>query len=71
MKKTKMIAPRLASGDPRVHWGGGLPDYIKDGIRAIAARENKSVSWVMEEVVIRYFNLRTPKYIERKTNGKK
>lgn len=63
----KMIAPKLASGDPRVNWGGRLPDYIKDGLKAIARRQNKSVSWVMEEVVIRYFHLRTPKYKERKT----
>jgi Ribbon-helix-helix protein, copG family len=64
--KKKTIAPRLASGDPRVGFGHGLPYAIKEGLRAIAQRENKSMSWVMEEVIIRYFKLPTPEYIERK-----
>lgn len=66
---SKIIAPRLANGDSRVSFGHGLPENIKDGIRHIAIRENKSMSWVMEEVIIQYFNLRRPKYKKRK-NGK-
>jgi len=64
----KHIAPRLASGDSRVGFGHGLPEAIKEGLRRIAERENKSMSWVMEEVIIDYFNLRRPRYA---SNGKK
>jgi hypothetical protein len=62
MRKRRIIAPRLANGDSRVPFGHGLPEDIKDGIRAIARKENKSMSWVIEEVIIDYFNLRRPKY---------
>jgi len=65
----KQIAPRLFNGDSRVSFGHGLPEHIKDGLRHIAAKENKSMSWVMEEVIIDYFNLKRPRYKERK-NGK-
>jgi len=58
----RQIAPRLANGDSRVGFGHGLPSHIKEGIRHIAAKENKSMSWVMEEVIIDYFNMRRPKY---------
>ncbi len=60
------IAPRLASGESRVPFGHSLPDYVKEGIRLIAEREHKSMSWVMEEVIIQYFGFRTPKYIKPK-----
>lgn len=62
----RIIAPRLASGDKRESIGHGLPPEIKAGIRRIAERENKSVSWVLEQVIIDYFGLRRPKYIQRK-----
>lgn len=65
--KPKMIAPRLANGESRLSWGGRLPEQIKDGLRDIALHEGRSVSWVMEEVVINYFNLKRPKYIVPKT----
>lgn len=58
----KRIAPRLANGDIREAIGHGLPPSIKAGLRAIAKKENKSVSWVLEEVIIDYFSLRAPKY---------
>lgn len=58
----KTIAPRLSNGDSRLGIGHRLPANIKDGLRAIAARENKSVSWVIEEVIIAYFGMRTPRY---------
>jgi predicted transcriptional regulator len=64
--KPKIIAPRLASGDSRIGIGHGLPPHIKEGLRAIAARENRSVSWVLEELIIDFFNLKRPTYIERK-----
>jgi hypothetical protein len=65
---SKMIAPRLANGDSRISIGHCLPEHVKDGLRAIAIHENKSVSWVLEEVIISYFGLRAPKYKKRK-NG--
>ena len=61
--RTKMIAPRLASGARRETFGHGLPPEIKAGLRAIAAREHKSMSWVLEEVIIDYFSLRRPRYL--------
>ena len=65
-KKAKLIAPRLLSGARRVGFGHGLPEEIKEGLRAIAHKENKSMSWVMEEVIIRYFHLPKPQYVKRK-----
>jgi hypothetical protein len=62
----RTIAPRLASGDSRVPFGHGLPDQIKAGLRAIAAQEKKSMSWVMEELIIEYFGFRRPKYLRAK-----
>ena len=62
-KKLKLIrAPRLSSGDRRIPFGHGLPHEIKEGIRKIAKDENKSMSWVMEEVIIDYFEFKRPKY---------
>ena len=63
--KPRHIAPRLASGERRESFGHGLPPTIKAGLRAIAARENRSMSWVMEEVIIDYFKLKRPEYIGR------
>lgn len=64
--KSRIIAPRLANKQPRVSFGHGLPDDIKEGLRDIARKENKSMSWVMEEVIIDYFGLKRPKYVVRK-----
>jgi predicted transcriptional regulator len=67
MKYTpRIIAPRLANGDSRVAIGHGLPEDVKEGLKAIAKAENKSLSWVLEEVLIDYFGLRRPKYLKRK-----
>jgi hypothetical protein len=65
--KTK-FAPKLANGDSRVKDYGRLPEPIKEGLREIAKMEGKSMSWVKEEVIIDYFNLRRPKYIKPKTS---
>jgi len=64
--KPRIIAPRLSSGEKRIGFGHGLPPAVKEGLRAIALREGKSMSWVMEEVIIDYFKLKRPKYVERK-----
>jgi predicted transcriptional regulator len=62
----RQIAPRLASGESRINWGGRLPSHVKAALRVIARDEKKSMSWVMEEVVIDYFSLKRPKYRSRK-----
>jgi hypothetical protein len=64
--RKRTIAPRLANGTRRVGFGHGLPEQIKEGLRTIAQKENQSMSWVMEQVIIKYFGFREPKYIERK-----
>jgi len=66
-RRPRQIAPRLANGHSRIQWGGRLPDYVKDGLRKIARSENKSMSWVMEEVVIEFFDLARPKYAKPAT----
>lgn len=63
-------APRLANGDSRVKDYGRLPEPIKEGLRDIARMEGKSMSWVKEEVIIRFFHLRQPKYVTPKTSLK-
>jgi hypothetical protein len=65
-KKTKIISPRLASGDIRDAIGHRLPPEVKQGLKSIAFHENKSVGWVLEEIIIEYFGFKRPKYIERK-----
>jgi hypothetical protein len=62
----KEIAPRLFNGDSREAIAHGLPPGIKDGLRAIARREKKSVSWVLETIIIEHFGFRRPRYKERK-----
>lgn len=61
-KRTRTIAPLLADGAIRDRLYGRLPVEVKAGLRAIAREENKSVSWVIEEVVIDYFGLKRPRY---------
>lgn len=63
-----MIAPRLANGDKRETLGHGLPPHIKDGLRNIARSENKSLSWVLEQIIIEYFGFKQPEYIARKND---
>lgn len=60
------IAPRLASGDKRIRSSRAFPPKVDAAIRAIAAHERKSMNWVMEEVVIDYFSMPRPKYVEPK-----
>lgn len=70
-RRPRQIAPRLASGEIRESIGHGLPPHIKQGVRMIAARENRSVSWVLEQVIIAYFGLKKPEYVARKTEDGK
>lgn len=57
------IAPRLASGRSRVANTGALPEHIKHGLRLIAAREQQSVSWVMEQIIYDYFGFAPPSFV--------
>lgn len=62
----RVIAPRLASGEKRESIGHGLPPNIKQAIRMISVRENKSVSWVLEQMIVKGFGLKKPEYVPRK-----
>lgn len=64
--KPRQIAPRLASGEKRESGGHRLPPNVKSAFRLIAEREGKSMSWVLENVVIDYFGLRRPEYVKPK-----
>jgi hypothetical protein len=66
LKYKKRIAPRLASGDSRDSIGHGLPPEIKEGLRAIAFKENESLSWILEKIIIAYFGFKKPEYVEIK-----
>lgn len=61
---TLIIAPKLANGECRVKDYGRLPEEIKEGLRDIARDEGKSMSWVKEQVIIRYFRLDKPEYVK-------
>ena len=75
MKKrvAREIAPRLVSGECRVGIGHGLPPAVKAGLIDIANRENRSRSWVLEQVIIDYFGLSRPRYRaskKQRSNGR-
>lgn len=72
-KSGREIAPKLANGDPRVHLWGRLPDNIKEGLRHIAMKEGRSMSWVVENVIVDYFGLPKPRYLDKaaKVRGKR
>jgi hypothetical protein len=69
-RKARQCAPRLWGGRLRDPFGSRLPHAVKEGLRSIARSENKSMSWVVEEVLIDYFKLPRPKYVERKRKGR-
>lgn len=62
----RKIAPRLASGDSRESLGHGLPPAIKEGLKRIAAQQGRSLSWILEEIIIDHFKLRRPVYMPPK-----
>lgn len=70
-KLARTIAPRLANGRSRIRFGSSMPAPVKEGLRAIAKHERKSMSWVIEEVVIDYFSLERPRYINDKRKRSK
>jgi len=50
----------------RVGIGHGLPPEVKDGLKMLAYRENRSVSWILEQLIIKHFHLSRPEYVTRK-----
>jgi hypothetical protein len=64
-RRPRIIAPQLANGESRVKDYGRLPESVKEGLRDIARHEGKSMSWVKEQVIIRYFKLDKPEYKPR------
>lgn len=64
--RRRRIAPRLLSGKSRIHWGGGLPEEVKVEIKRMAAKRRESVSWMMEQIILDYFGIRVPEYVQRK-----
>jgi hypothetical protein len=48
----RRIAPRLLSGDKRQPSGNSLPPLLKFALRVIAEQENRSLSWVVEEILL-------------------
>lgn len=70
MAGKKQIAPRLASGERRARLTGGLPGYIKDGLFLRAAKDRKSVSYMLEQHIIEAYGFRAPKYLVAKAKPK-
>lgn len=62
-RQKREIAPRLASGHARDLNYGRLAPEIKEGLRAIARMERKSMSWVIEQVLTEFFQLKEPTYV--------
>ena len=48
----RRIAPRLASGEHRVASGNAMPPILKFALRVIAEQENRSLSWVVETILL-------------------
>jgi len=63
------IAPRLASGLSREANGHALPQHIKQGLRMIAARENQSMSWVIEQIIYAFFGFAPPAFVGERGAG--
>lgn len=70
-KSARTTAPRLADGRSRVKLYGRLPEDIKEGLRKIARMERRSMSWVNEEVIIRFFRMARPEYVSASRNIKR
>jgi hypothetical protein len=62
----KRIAPRLANGERRDHYTGGLPPDIKQGLQMRAVAEGKSLSWMLEQDLIRLYRMDKPEYVPPK-----
>lgn len=63
---SKKYAPRLMSRKVRARSSSRLPSEIKEYIHWYAKKNGCSMSWVMEQMVIDYFDLVVPRYIDNK-----
>jgi hypothetical protein len=54
---TRRHAPRLVDGLTRTRFYQRLDPVVKAGLRGIARAEQRSMSSVVEEVIIRFFHL--------------
>lgn len=54
--RPRHIAPRLANGEKRIPAGNGLPPIVKEALSVIAEHENRSRSWVIEQILIEWAN---------------
>jgi hypothetical protein len=52
VERHRRIAPRLTSGERRIASGNALPPVLKFALRVIAEQENRSLSWVIEEILL-------------------
>lgn len=66
----RTIAPRLANGEKRESIGHGLPPNIKQALRMKAVAQNRSLSWILEQDLIRLYRFERPEYVERKAKLK-
>jgi predicted transcriptional regulator len=57
------IAPRLKSGDKRIPGYSGLPPSLREELDKMAAKENCSRSWVIEQIILEWAGIRV-KYNE-------
>jgi hypothetical protein len=48
----RRIAPRLTSGERREPSGNAMPPLLKFALRVIAEQENRSLSWVIETILL-------------------
>jgi len=65
-RRPRRIAPRLRSGDSREPVGHGLPPHIKQALKMIAAARNESLSWLLEQALVKYFGQTRPDYVAPK-----
>jgi hypothetical protein len=60
-KKQYHNAPRLLNGT-RENQGITLDPLVRYGLQSIARQQKKSLSWVVDSVLIDYFQLKHSKY---------
>ena len=65
-RKPRGRAPLLADGLVRTRFWGRLDPLVKHGLKKIGREENRSMSSIVEEVIIRYFKLEHSRYLKRR-----
>ena len=62
-RRPRRIAPRLANGESRDGLGSRLAPEVKRGLQMRAVAENKSMSWIIEEMLVARLHLKRPEYV--------